>query len=105
MCICLYVYVYTHTIKINHDISIQFKSYKKKYIERIKERIQTENNECSRNNKSKSFGKVNYLLIYSVKKGGCKYENQGTIGEFIEKKKTGIIIKTILLNLIVYFAN
>ena len=72
----------------------------------MKERLQTENNECSRNNKSKSFGKINYLLIYSVKKGReCKYENQGTKGEFIEKKKTGIIIRNTLLNLIVYSAN
>lgn len=35
----------------------------------MKERIQTENNQCSRNNKFKNFGKINYLQIYSVKRG------------------------------------
>lgn len=52
----------------------------------MKERIQTENNQCSRNNKFKNFGKINYLQIYSVKKGReYKYENWGTIGEFNRK--------------------
>ena len=54
----------------------------------MKERIQTENNQCSRNNKFKNFGKINYLQIYSVKKGReYKYENWGTIGEFNRKGK------------------
>lgn len=53
----------------------------------MKERLQTENNECSRNNKSKSFGKINYLLIYSVKIGRVQIWKLGNKRGIYRKEK------------------